>query len=59
MFKFFNVYKQHWSETKKQVQLEVTPACIYQREVGSNKILGTYDYKDIDYITNVRFFSLL
>jgi DnaJ family protein C protein 13 len=51
--KVFNAYKQHWSETKKQVQLEITPACIYQRDSSTGKILANYDYKDIDFITNV------
>ena len=51
--KSFTAYKQHWSETKIKVVLEVTPACIYQRETSTNKLLGYYDYKDIDYITNV------
>ncbi|CAF0754857.1 unnamed protein product [Brachionus calyciflorus] len=51
--KIFNAFKQHWSESKKQLILEVTPSCIYQRETGTNKILTCYDYKDIDFIASV------
>ncbi len=38
---------------KKNVILEITPACICQRETGTNKLLACYDYKDIDYVQNV------
>lgn len=51
--KSFNAFKQHWSETKRAVVLEVTPSCIYQREATNSRILASYDYKDIDYIANV------
>ena len=49
----FNAYKLHWSESKKQVVLELTPACIYQREAGTSRILASYDYKDIEFLTHV------
>lgn len=49
----FDAYKQHWSETKRPVVLEVTASCIYQREKGTNRVLASYDYKDIDYIVNL------
>ena len=53
LLKVFNAYKQHWSETKKQVALEVTPSCLFQRESVNGKILASYDYKDIDFICSV------
>lgn len=43
----------HWSESKKQILLELTPACIYQREQSTSRILASYDYKDIEFIANV------
>lgn len=51
--KIFNAFKLHWSESKKQVILELTPACIYQREHSTSRILASYDYKDIEFIANV------
>lgn len=31
--------------------LEVTPSCVFQRDSATKRILASYDYKDIDYIT--------
>ena len=31
--------------------LELTPSCIFQRDISTNKILANYDYKDIEYLT--------
>jgi len=53
--KTFNSYKQHWSETKKQVTLIVTPSSLMQKDPATNKILVNYDYKEINYISNVSF----
>lgn len=54
--KSYNAYKMHWSESKKQVTLVVTPSCLIQKDPGSNKALAYYDYKEINYITTVRIF---
>lgn len=51
--KTFNAYKQHWSETKKQIVLCITPSCIQQKDPSTNKVLANYDYKEINYIANV------
>ncbi|RNA25242.1 dnaJ -like protein, partial [Brachionus plicatilis] len=51
--KLFNAFKQHWSETKKQVILEVSASCIFQREASTKQILANYDFKDIDFIAHV------
>lgn len=32
---------------------ELTAACIFQRDIDTNKILANYDYKDIEYLTCV------
>ncbi len=42
---------------KKPVILEVTASCVFQKDPSNNKILACYDYKDIDYVSNVSFFK--
>jgi hypothetical protein len=51
--KKFNCFKQHWSEAKKSVILELTPFGIIQVDPTTEKTLTYYDYKNIDYITTV------
>jgi DnaJ family protein C protein 13 len=51
--KMFNAHKLHWSESKKQVILEITPPCIFQREPSTSRILTSYDYKDIEFLANI------
>ena len=35
---------------KKPILLEVTPACIVQKDPATKKVLTSYNYKDIDYL---------
>jgi DnaJ family protein C protein 13 len=51
--KQFRCFKHHWSDTKKSVTLEITAACIYQRDANTNRTWTHYDYKDIEYIAVV------
>ncbi len=51
--KSYNAFKTHWSESKKQVTLVVTPSCLIQKDPALNKIIANYDYKEINYLSNV------
>ncbi|XP_078519994.1 dnaJ homolog subfamily C member 13 isoform X1 [Lissotriton helveticus] len=44
----YNCYKHHWSDTRKPVVLEVTPGGIDQIDPGNNRILCSYDYRNIE-----------
>ncbi|XP_069068012.1 dnaJ homolog subfamily C member 13 isoform X2 [Pleurodeles waltl] len=44
----YNCYKHHWSDSRKPVVLEVTPGGIDQIDPGNNRILCSYDYRNIE-----------
>ncbi|XP_039609400.1 dnaJ homolog subfamily C member 13 isoform X3 [Polypterus senegalus] len=44
----YNCYKHHWSDTRKSVVLEVTPGGIDQIDSSTNRILCSYDYRNIE-----------
>ncbi|XP_069504815.1 dnaJ homolog subfamily C member 13 isoform X2 [Ambystoma mexicanum] len=44
----YNCFKHHWSDTRKPVVLEVTPGGIDQIDPGNNRILCSYDYRNIE-----------
>uniref|UniRef100_A0A1I8HXS4 J domain-containing protein n=1 Tax=Macrostomum lignano TaxID=282301 RepID=A0A1I8HXS4_9PLAT len=44
----FNAFKQHWSDTRKNVVLAANSAGLCQFDPVSNSLLCTYDYKDIE-----------
>ncbi|XP_053811379.1 dnaJ homolog subfamily C member 13 isoform X1 [Vidua macroura] len=44
----YNCYKHHWSDTRKPVILEVTPGGIDQIDPATNKVLCSYDYRNIE-----------
>ncbi|XP_069765063.1 dnaJ homolog subfamily C member 13 isoform X1 [Narcine bancroftii] len=46
--KRYNCYKHHWTDTRKLVILEVTPGGIDQINPSTNKLLCSYDYKNIE-----------
>ncbi|XP_059801619.1 dnaJ homolog subfamily C member 13 isoform X4 [Hypanus sabinus] len=46
--KRYNCYKHHWTDTRKSVVLEVTPGGIDQIDPSTNKVLCSYDYKNIE-----------
>ena len=49
----FNCSKHHWSERRIPITLEVDISCVSQINQLNNKILASYDYKDISYLANV------
>ena len=50
-------YKLHWSEQRKSVLLVAGPTGLEQKDPGSNKLLASYFYKDLDGIAEVQYFS--
>ncbi|CAG2229949.1 DNAJC13 [Mytilus edulis] len=46
--KRFNAFKQHWSESRVPVILEVNQSSLDQIDPSTNKILCSYDYKDME-----------
>lgn len=49
----FNCAKHHWSERRVPIVLEVDISCVSQINQLNNKVLASYDYKDISYLANV------
>ncbi|XP_038048790.1 dnaJ homolog subfamily C member 13-like isoform X3 [Patiria miniata] len=49
----FNAYKQHWSDSRRQVILEINACGIDQINPSNNKVLCSYYYRDIDAFTEV------
>uniref|UniRef100_W5N2E9 DnaJ heat shock protein family (Hsp40) member C13 n=1 Tax=Lepisosteus oculatus TaxID=7918 RepID=W5N2E9_LEPOC len=44
----YNCYKHHWSDARKPVVLEVTPGGVDQIDPSTNRILCSYDYRNIE-----------
>ncbi|MEQ2168562.1 DnaJ subfamily C member 13 [Goodea atripinnis] len=44
----YNCYKHHWSDTRKPVNLEVTPGGIDQIDPHTNRVVCSYDYRNIE-----------
>lgn len=44
----YNCYKHHWSDTRKQVSLEVTPGGIDQIDPHTNRVICSYDYRSVE-----------
>ncbi|XP_061777667.1 dnaJ homolog subfamily C member 13-like isoform X1 [Nerophis ophidion] len=44
----YNCYKHHWSDTRKPVNLEVTPGGIDQIDPHTNRVLCSYDYRNVE-----------
>uniref|UniRef100_A0A803SPR7 DnaJ heat shock protein family (Hsp40) member C13 n=1 Tax=Anolis carolinensis TaxID=28377 RepID=A0A803SPR7_ANOCA len=44
----YNCYKHHWSDTRIPVILEVTPGGFDQINPATNKVLCSYDYRNIE-----------
>ncbi|OCT75945.1 dnaJ homolog subfamily C member 13 isoform X1 [Xenopus laevis] len=49
----YNCYKHHWSDTRKLVTLEVTPGGIDQIDPANNRVICSYDYRNIEGFTEV------
>ncbi|XP_041347069.1 dnaJ homolog subfamily C member 13-like, partial [Gigantopelta aegis] len=49
----FNAYKYHWSESRVPVVLEVGQGSVNQREPATNKLLTSYDYNNIEGLTQI------
>ena len=47
-------YKLHWSDQRKSVLLVAGPTGLEQKDPGSNKLLATYYYRDLDGIAEVQ-----
>ncbi|XP_063063079.1 dnaJ homolog subfamily C member 13-like isoform X6 [Engraulis encrasicolus] len=50
----YNCYKQHWSDTRKQVSLEVTPGGIDQIDPHTNRVICSYDYRSVEGFAEVN-----
>ena len=46
-------YKYHWSEQRQSVALRAGPHALQQLDPSSKRVLGTYNYKDIESIAEV------
>lgn len=46
-FQKYSAYKYHWSGIGLPTQLEITPCSLDQLDPTSNKVIASYDYKDI------------
>ncbi|KAG8009572.1 DnaJ-like protein subfamily C member 13, partial [Nibea albiflora] len=44
----YNCYKHHWSDTRKSVSLEVTPGGIDQIDPQTNRVVCSYDYRNVE-----------
>uniref|UniRef100_A0A3B5MEI7 J domain-containing protein n=1 Tax=Xiphophorus couchianus TaxID=32473 RepID=A0A3B5MEI7_9TELE len=44
----YNCYKHHWSDMRKPVNLEVTPGGIDQIDPHTNRVVCSYDYRNIE-----------
>eukprot|EP00111_Clytia_hemisphaerica_P021644 TCONS_00063655-protein len=49
----FNAFKHHWSENRMPIILRVTPCSLDQVDRATNRILCSYDYKDMDGLAEV------
>ncbi|XP_076446613.1 dnaJ homolog subfamily C member 13-like isoform X1 [Babylonia areolata] len=49
----FNAYKYHWSDNRMPVILEVNQGSLDQIDPSSNRVLCSYNYKDIEGLTQV------
>ena len=54
IFQNFNAFKHHWSDNRIPVILRVTPCSLDQVDRATNKVLCSYDYKDIDGLSEVN-----
>lgn len=50
----FNAFKHHWSDNRVPVLLEVNQGSVDQIDPATNRVLCSYDYKDMEGITHVR-----
>ncbi len=48
LFQRFNTYKYHWSNNRVPVILEVNQGSLDQVDPSSNRVLCSYDYKDME-----------
>lgn len=46
-FQKYSAYKYHWSGIGLPTQLEITPCSLDQLDPTSNKVIASYDFKDI------------
>ncbi|KAL4623419.1 hypothetical protein GN956_G19211 [Arapaima gigas] len=51
--KRYNCYKQHWSDSRMPVVLEITPGGINQFDHHTNRLLCSYDYRFIEGFVDV------
>ena len=47
-FQRYNAYKYHWSENRVPTILEVNQGSLDQRDPHTNRLLCSYDYKDME-----------
>ena len=50
----YNAYKYHWSDTRLPIVLEVSQGSLDQIDPTSNRLLASYDYKDMEGIAAVN-----
>lgn len=51
--KRFNAFKHHWSDNRVPVLLEVNQGSVDQIDPATNRVLCSYDYKDMEGITHI------
>lgn len=44
----YNCYKHHWSDSRRPVSLEVTPGGIDQIDPHTNRVVCSYDYRNVE-----------
>ena len=54
-FQRFNAFKHHWSDSRVPVILEVNQGSLDQIDPATNKILCSYDYKDMEGLIQVTY----
>lgn len=50
----YSAYKYHWSGISLPTQLEITPCSLDQLDPTSNKIIASYNFKDIEGIVGIK-----
>ncbi|XP_056011194.1 dnaJ homolog subfamily C member 13-like isoform X2 [Ostrea edulis] len=51
--KRFNAFKYHWSDNRVPIILEVNQGSVDQIDTVTNRVLASYDYKDMEGITHI------
>ena len=50
----YNAFKYHWSDTRVPVILEVNQGSLDQVDPATNRLLASYDYKEMEGVATVN-----